>query len=163
MNRRQQIHRLLEAMPLAIRRSLFMYELPDSLGRYHHSLLEREQILAIRDNGSLDAFIALLCLARKGEIFEHDPQRYLPSTCAFDIFPRVISIHRPLRYRWEELFACLERIFWNRVYSTGMRFSFPIERARAALLLLLNDPNAEIPYMSGHEPRGPKDASCIQH
>lgn len=153
-----RIHRLLEAMPLAIRRNLFMYELPNSLGRYHHSLLERGQVLAIRDIGTLDAFIALLCLARKGEVLEHDPQHFLPSVCAFDIFPRVISAHSPLRYRWEDLFTCLDRVFWKRDYSTGMRFSFSIERSRAALNLLLNGADAEIPYMSGHVLRAPKDS-----
>ena len=145
----QRIHRLLEGSPMPIRRILFQDGLPDQSGRFHHSMLNREQQQAIRNQHSLGAFIALLCLARKGESLEDDPAHYLPAACAFDIFPRVLYTHRPLRYHWEGLFDCLDRIFWRRVYAGGILHRFPIETVQSSLQALDADPSATLPRMSG--------------
>lgn len=151
--RMQRIHRLLEGSPMSVRKLLFLDGLPDSTGRFHHSMLEREQLLAIRNQHSLEAFIALLCLARKGEALEDDPAHYLPSACAFDILPRVLYTHRPLRYQWEGLFSCLNRIFWRRVYVGGAYQRFPIETVQCGLRALDADPATELPHMSGNRVR----------
>ena len=149
----QRIHRLLEGSSLAVRRILFTDDEPGKSGRFHHSMLERQEILAIRNLGSLDAFHALLCLARKGEALEDDPLHYLPSACAFDLLPRVLYSHKPLRYQWEGLFNCLERIYWKRVYITGSSYLFPIETIRASLAALDADPGTVLPRMSGNRYR----------
>lgn len=141
------MHRLLERSTGAVRRILFGRS--DLAERFHHSLLNREQTLAIRNQHSLEAFLTLLCLARKGEVLEDDPHHFLPAACAFDILPRILYSHQPLRYRWEQLFDCLERIFWKRVYSTGVHYHFPIETTRSSLVALDADPKAELPRMSG--------------
>lgn len=141
------MHRLLERSSGAIGRILFG---PTELAeRFHHSLLDREQTLAIRNQYSLEAFVTLLCLARKGEVLEDDPHHFLPAACAFDIFPRVLYSHQQLRYRWEHLFQCIERIFWMRVYSSGAHYSFPIDTVRSSLAALDADPKADIPRISG--------------
>ena len=124
----QRLHRLLEALPSSIRRILFLNSSPDRLGRYRHCMVDRQQTIAIRSQRSLDAFIALLCLARKGEILDDDPHQFLSSACAFDIFPRVLFTHQPLRYRWQELFTCIERVFWKRSYVDGMYDLAPVCR-----------------------------------
>lgn len=142
-----RLHRILEQSPEIIRRILFGH--PDIAARFHHSMLEREQTLAIRNHYSLEAFIALLSLSRKGEILEDDPHHFLPAACAFDILPRILYSYPPLRYRWEILFRCLDRIFWQRNYSQGCHFKFPIERIRAGLEALDADPASVLPRMSG--------------
>lgn len=121
------IHRMLEGSSRRIRQILFLDEVSERYG-FNHSLPDREGTLAIRNLRSLDAFMVLLALARKGEQLEDDPHHFLPSACAFDIFPYVLRSHGPLRYRWEDLFACLERIFWNRIYTNGSYYLFPVER-----------------------------------
>jgi hypothetical protein len=141
------MHRLLERSTGSIRRILFG---PAEFSKQvHHSLLSRSQTLAIRNQYSLEAFVTLLCLARKGEVLEDDPRHFLPAACAFDIFPRILYTHQPLRYRWEQLSLCLERIFWKRVYSTGAYYPFPIDTLRSSLRALDADPNAVLPRISG--------------
>lgn len=146
----QRLHGFLEGSHTSVRQILFMDDQPDRLGRFHHSLPGRSQTLAIRNLHSLDAFLALLCLARKGEALEDDPHHFVPAECAFDIFPRILYSYRPLRYRWEEgLFSCLHRIYWSRVYLGGAIYDFPIEAVRSNLCLLDAYPAAELPQMSG--------------
>ncbi|MEZ5462796.1 hypothetical protein [Dokdonella sp.] len=149
----QRIHELLEESPTAIRRILFMDSSPDRLGRYRHSMVNRQQTLAIRNQYSLDALIALLCLARKGEVLDDDPHHFLPSACAFDIFPRVLFAHQPLRYVWQELFSCIERIFWKRSYVDGMHYNFPESSVRSSLRALDVNPSAILACMSGKNTR----------
>ena len=134
--------RLLERAPRPIERILF--GLRESSMRVAHTQLDRHQTLAIRDQHSLDAFIVLLCLARKGEALEDDPRHYLPASCAFQILPNVLYRHRALRYRWEGLFECLDRIFWKRMYVTGAYYKFPIETVRSGLERLTMDTSAEL-------------------
>lgn len=141
------IHRMLEGGSLDVRRILFLNGLPERFG-FSHSLLDRSQTLAIRNLHSLEAFMVLLAMARKGEQLEDDPHHYLPSACAFDILPRVLYRHAALRYRWEGLFGCLERIFWNRIYINGAYYLFPIERVRDGLQLLEEDPSPVPPNSS---------------
>lgn len=153
----QRIHRLLEAAPPTIKRILFMDGMPSRQGRFQHSPLERDQVLAIRNQGTLDAFLTLLCLSRKGEALEDDPRHYLPAATAFDILPRVLFAHQPLRYCWEALFDCLERIFWKRVYSSGAHQSFPVQQVRSRLETLMANPAAELPFTSGKRTRTPPE------
>lgn len=144
------IIRLLEEAPVNIRRILFFDHQPNQFGRFHHTEPTRTQILGIRNLYSLDAFIVLLCLARKGEALENDTQHFLPSACAFDILPRILYSNRPLRYRWENLFACIQRLFWNRVYLNGLYYKFSIETVRNSLTQLDADPSARLLNMSGN-------------
>lgn len=146
------IHRLLEGRGRSVRKILFLDGEPERYG-FNHSTPDREQLLAIRNLRSLDAFVALLALARKGEQLEDAPQHFLPSACAFDTLPYVLRSHGPLRYRWEGLFACLERIFWNRVYVNGSYYVFPIERVHDGLHRLQLDPAARLPVKSGRRQR----------
>lgn len=141
--------RLIEQSPVNIRRILFGDDQADQQGRFHHYSPTRSQILGIRNLHSLDAFITLLCLARKGEVLEDDPSHFLPSACAFDIFPRILYSYAPLRYRWEELFACIERLYWNRLYLGGAYFKFSRDVVHENLTLLNTSPNASLRGMSG--------------
>lgn len=143
------LHRIMEELHISIRRLVLLQEFPGRSGQVNHSTLERDQILAIRNHHSFDAFIALLCLSRKGEVMENEPQQFLPAACAFDILPRVLYSHKPLRYRWELLFECLERIFWKRAYSIGLCYAFPVDVVRSSLQALDANPSAQLPQMSG--------------
>lgn len=148
--------RLLEKSPINIRQILFGDEDGRWGGRFHHTNPTRDQILGIRNLYSLDAFLVLICLARKGEELEDDPLHFLASACAFDIFPRILYSYPPLRYRWEGLFVCIDRLFWNRVYFNGVYFTFPIEVIRDNLLALDVDPSTHFRQMSGNRTRSEK-------
>jgi len=143
------LNRILEGLHVSIRRLVLLQDFRGRSRQINHSTLERDQILAIRNHHSLDAFIALLCLSRKGEVMENEPQQFLPAACAFDILPRVLYSHSPLRYRWELLFECLERIFWKRAYSIGLSYAFPMDVVRSSLEALVVNPSAQLPRMSG--------------
>ena len=145
----QRLHAILEASPPGVRRILFIDVEPGEGGRYSHTRLRRSELLALRNLRSLDAFTALLCLARKGELLEDDQYQYLPSACAYDMLPRLLYSHPPLRCQWEMLFSCLERIFWRRVYVSGDYFEFPIETVRSSIETLDKDSSAPLPQKSG--------------
>lgn len=141
--------RMLEGSSPNVRHILFPSSCEMQPGRFHHSPPTRSQLLGIRNLRSLDAFLALLCLARKGEEVEDDTQHYLSSACAFDIFPRILHRYRPLHYRWEQLYACIERLYWNRVYINGIYAEFPIETVRLRLEQLASAPTSNLPEKSG--------------
>ncbi|PJL28074.1 hypothetical protein B9Y64_12610 [Stenotrophomonas maltophilia] len=153
-----RLHRIIEHSA-NVRHVLFMDRQAPESG-YHHELPDRQRALGLRNLRSLDAFIALLALARKGEHLENAPQHYLPAMCAFDIFPYMLYGNPALRYRWEELFGCLQRIFWNMIYVTGMVGRFPIEEVRSRLATLEADPQAFLPPLAGIRVKGrPKGSS----
>lgn len=143
------LHQVLEQMPRNIRKVLLHDTDPAREGRFHHTIPDRSQILAVRNQRSLDAFIALVCLARKGEVLENDPLHFLPAACAYEIFPRILYSHKPLRYRWEGLFECLRKVLWCRVYSNGASFHFPVEMIHRSLAALDADPEATLPNLTG--------------
>jgi len=149
----QRIHLLLESSPSTIRDSLFRYSSFDGR-RFFHTMLEDAQVLAIRNQHSLAAFTALLCLARKNEMFADVQNHYLPAACAFDILPRVLYTNQSLRYRWEGLFGCLQCIFWEFIYpGDRLDCKFSIETVRSGLRALDADPAAELPQLSGKRVR----------
>lgn len=144
----RRLHAILESLPPSVTSLLFGFG--GSVGQYNHHMPDRDQTLAIRNLRSLPAFVALLCLARKGESLDNDPQHYLPSACVFDLFPRILYSHRALRYRWEGLYACMERIFWKRLYITKMSYDYSIDTVRSNLQALDLDPSADLPRVSGN-------------
>jgi hypothetical protein len=154
--------RLLENASPNVRRILLRDGCGVQQGRFNHSPPTRAQLLAIRNLRSLDAFIALLCLARKGEQMEDDTQHFLPSACAYDIFARILYTYRPLRYRREGLFACIERLYWNRVYMNGLYVDFPIEAIRLNLTQLDANPSTPLAEKSGRRLRRSSNDSMFE-
>lgn len=140
----------MEAFPAQIRRILFFESEPNSAGRYIHSDIGRQATLALRNLSSLDALLALLCLARQGEILSDDPRHSIPAACAFDVLPRVLYKHGQLRYRWENLYLCLERIYWRRSYGEGFQaHAYSIEQIRSNLTSLEANPTSALIQVSG--------------
>ena len=150
-----RLHQLMEAMPRGIGRLLFGDSPEWRTPRFVHHILERNEYLAIRNIGSLDAFICLLCLACKGDLLDHDPSHYTPARCALDLFPRVVHRHPALAFQWEKLYACLSRIFWQRAYSNGVGYQFDIEVTRQNLLALQEGRPDDMKLYSGRRP--PRD------
>lgn len=139
-----------ESFPRSMRKLLFGEYDRDRVGRYAHYEIDRKQLLALRDRRSLDAFTALLCVAREGELIDEDHRHSVPTLCAFDVLPYVLHRHAQLRRCWHDLYACLERVFFLRTYGeSGFYFSFLHERVEAGLLALDADPNATLDPMSG--------------
>ncbi len=151
-----ELHYMMEeSFPRSIRKILFYEYDRDRFGRFHHSDIGRERILTLRDLRSLNAFLALLCLAREGELLGDDPRHSLPTMCAFDILPYILHRFAPLRWRWAILFGCLDRVFFRRIYGeSGAYYAFPREGVEAGLATLDADSNFTLPAMSGrHAPR----------
>jgi hypothetical protein len=150
----ERIHAEMAAMPLQIRRKLCAQHDDDGFGRFVRSEFERETVLSIRNLGSLNAFIALLCLSREGEIINSDPHHYLPAFCAFDMLPRILYSYPELRYCWEQLFECLRMTYWNRKYVHNMTLVPRKETIVEHLATLDANPHALIAPKSGI--RGPR-------
>ncbi len=122
---------------------------PNSRGRFEHTTHDRATTLGIRNLFSLDAFITLLCLARKGELLDEDPLHSLPALCAYDVFPRVLYRHLPLAHKWQVLYRCIERIYWLKLYGDGVYFKLGIETIEDNLASLRTDPAKPLVMKSG--------------
>ena len=157
-----ELHRRMTQFPAQIRRMIFGESEPNPQGRYLRSDLEREGTLALRDLGSLDAFQALLCLACEGEWIGDDTRHALPAMCAYDLFPRLVRQHAELRHRWEDLYQCLELIFWSRLYGDGMYLPCSRDEVAERLTLLEADQMATYPLLAGWgETRRPASTELI--
>lgn len=105
--------------PQQIRRILFEDLERDRSRRLAGLQIPRKRILSLRNLRSLDALHALLYLARESELIGNEPRHLLPAVCAIEILPEVLHQNAPLRYRWEALFACIERILSRRLRPDG--------------------------------------------
>ena len=146
----QVLHHHIEHAGLQIRKILFLDGVASRNGRFNHSNPDRQQVLGIRNLNSLEAFIFLICLSRKGEQLEDDPQQFLPAACAYDMLPRLLYSRAALRYRWELLFGCMHRILWNRVYSTEAIYTYEMDVVRGNLDQLRQHPDAVLGRRSGN-------------
>lgn len=143
------LHTTKERFSPPIRTILFGDPARNRMGRFIHFDTDRDRLLALRDLRSLEALCALLCLAREGELLGDDARHSLPTMCAFDILARVLRAHPPLRFKWQLLYACLERVFFARVYGDGICLSFSAAAVERALGVLDQDARAELPQLSG--------------
>lgn len=120
-----QLNRYLEQAPAPVRRILCLA--PDQRGDFSHHIPERRTVLALRNTWSFDGFLAMLCLARRGEVLESDPAHALPAKCAYDMFPRIVSKVPIIQFQWRQVAHCLHRIFWDRVYDGAIRIDLPTD------------------------------------
>lgn len=143
------LNRFLESASASIRKLLFLEKAPNQYGRFIHKIPNRQEILGIRNLHSLEAFVMLLCLARKGDLIEYDPLHKLAAASAYDIFPRILYSHKPLAYKWERLFGCIHSVFWQNIYGEGLVFPKEIDTVRNNLEELYRNPNAKWKMTSG--------------
>jgi hypothetical protein len=102
-----------------VRAIVFEEETYLSNGDFSALQIPKKHVLALRDLRSLNAFHGLLLLAREAELLGSGAQHLLPARCAFEIIPDVFSQHAPLRYRWEDLFSCIDRVLCRRLRTDG--------------------------------------------
>ena len=134
--------------PAQIRKILLTGVKTDRTGSYIPVEIECERVLGLRNLRSLDAFVALLFLARENELIREGAPNFLPASCALDILPHVLYRHPQLRHQWEKLFVCIERILSRRLRGdTG--FEYPQERIESALAALDSNPRAPLEPISG--------------
>ena len=145
----ERLQNLRENASLTVRKILFGTTSPNRQNRFVHEDLSRDNMLALRDLGTVDAFVVILSLARQAEVLNDDSTHALAVTCAFDSFPRLLMECPPLALHWEKLYACLDFMFWRRLYDEGLYLNFSIERARSNLEALRVDPDATLDRMSG--------------
>jgi len=150
----EAVHQILVQCPPWIRRRIFIDSWlvdptpPVILPRFR---LDRDTVLAIRNRRTLDAFVALLALAREAEHGSHQQEHSLPAACAREIFPFVIKDYPHLSARWIDLYECLKVSFWSRTYLPG-GFYVPIEpfEALEGMVAVLRDPiHPQLPFSMG--------------
>ena len=147
-------HQILVGSPSWIRHLIFVEgelvdpPIRDVLPRY---ALGRDTILEIRNRKTLDAFVALLALAREAEHSSHQQEHVLPVACAREIFPVIIRNYPHLRARWMDLYECLATSFWSRIYlSGGMCMSIkPFDALEGIIAVLRNPRNPKLPFSMG--------------
>lgn len=120
-----QLNRYLEQAPSAVRKILYLE--PDQGGEFSHHLPERRTVLALRDTWSFDGFLAMLCLARRGEVLGDDPAHCLPAKCAYDMFPKIVRKVPIIQFQWKRVALFLHRVFWDRIYGGSIRIDLPID------------------------------------
>ncbi|MBK7145605.1 MAG: hypothetical protein IPH76_10500 [Xanthomonadales bacterium] len=144
-----ELHEEMTHLPPRIRKLLFLSAGPNAMGRFPRHAMSRERVLELRDLKSLDAFMALLALAREGELINQDQRHVFPALCAFGIFAHVLAANPQLEASWEPLYDALHLAIWSRIYLEGIHPNFDkqwIVAHRAALRL---DPNARCAVSGG--------------
>lgn len=105
-----ELHERMTHLPPRIRKLLFLSAGPNAMGRYPRHAMSRERILELRDLHSLDAFIALLALAREGELINED-QRHVFRPCVRSASSRTCS---PRIRNWKRAGSrCTTRFIWR--------------------------------------------------
>ena len=122
-------------------------ERPQRLLRQNFS---RKQIIELRDMRSLDGFIALVALAREGEILEEDSKQLPPARCAFEIFPLILLDNPHLYACWEDLFCVLKLAIWDREFHGGAGCAeYTFENVKVGLEAYANDRYTKLPWSAG--------------
>jgi hypothetical protein len=146
----ERIRDIMVNLPRIIRKQLYHLHDMDGHGGCMRQDFDRTHAIALRDRGSLDAFVGLLALAREGEIVEDHPKHAVSARCAFEIFPLVMLDHPQLAARWTDLFEVLKLAFWNREYHGRIYFpEFTLENVRLALDVLSRDRSTKLPWAYG--------------
>lgn len=101
-------------------------------GKFRSLQIPPKRILSLRNLRSLEAFHALVYLARESELIGDSSQDLLPAICAFEILPTVLQRHRPLRFHYEGFFSCFERVMCRRLLYSESSYSI-LEDASAAV------------------------------
>jgi hypothetical protein len=144
----ERLSEIMVMLPHGIRRQLYHFSIPENHGRqFHRQDFKREHALHLRKRATLASFIALLALAREGEIREDDSQHGLSVRCAFEIFPIILIDNPQLAARWWDLFHVLKLAFWSRRYYGGIYFD-DLTPTNTALGLVAKsrDRHAELPW-----------------
>ncbi len=144
----EQIRAIMATLPVTIRSQLFHISIREQHGRqFHRKVFEREHAMWLRKKATLNAFVALLALAREGEILEEDPLHSLPARCAFEIFPQLLLDNPHLAVRWFDLFHVLKLAFWSRLYYGGIYFDdYTATNAALGLVAKSRDRSAKLPW-----------------
>lgn len=137
-------------LPRKVCREIYDLGDPNHRGEYSRHDFSRSHALALRDLGTVDAFVGLLALAREGEIIEDQPRHWLSVLCAFEIFPLVLLDNPHLSARWEELYAAIELAFWRREYHPGSYCAaYTLENAKIAFDSVRRDRSVKLPWSAG--------------
>lgn len=117
-----EITSCLAALKPSVRSLIFDPTSPRRADRMDLMPFDREQGLALKANGSLDALVALLARTREAELLE-EWYHFLAASLVLELFPTVVANTPHLLVRWPELYALLDLAIWRRVW---MRiYTFP--------------------------------------
>jgi hypothetical protein len=136
------LHDLLTQLAPPVRAILFFSPEPDECGEWARLGLRDADIAALRALGTLDAFVALLTLARSAQLAHNDQQHAVLTASAFAILANVLNRHPQLEACMDHLFACLTFSFWSAWYLGGIRQELNKETLWTHLQALRTDARA---------------------
>lgn len=117
----RQINEILTRLPADVREIVFVSSKSDANGKFSRVELTDQSIALLRSLATLDAFIALLALARFAYLVGNDQQHAVLTASAFAIFAVVLKHYRQLEINFDDLFLCLKVSFWSCRYLAGIQ------------------------------------------
>ena len=138
----QQLHDIFVHLGLEVRQILFVMTMPDAHGEFARIDLHDGDIASLRALGTLDAFVALLALAKIAYLVCNDQHHAVLTSSAFAIFANVLTKYPQLEACVDDLFLCLTASFWSCCYLGGVRPYRGRELIHAHMDALRTDPRA---------------------
>ena len=145
-----QLHDIFVHLDLEVRQILFVMTMPDKHGEFARIDLHDGDIASLRALGTLDAFIALLGLARIAYFVRNDQHHAVLTSSAFAIFANVLAKCPQLEACADDLFLCLKTSFWSCCYLGDIRPYRGQELIQAHLEALRNGPGASCKVRVGY-------------
>ncbi|WP_447731655.1 hypothetical protein [Rhodanobacter soli] len=146
----QQLHNVFVHLGPEVRQILFVMTMPDDHGEFARIDLHDGDIASLRALGTLDAFIALLALARIAHLVRNDQHLAVLTSSAFAILANILAKCRQLEACADDLFLCLTASFWSYFYLGNFQPYRGQELIQAHLVALRNDPSASCDVRIGY-------------
>lgn len=121
----ERVLRVMAALSPEVREILFLGWRSDAPNLPVLAEMGDLHVAALRELRSLDAFTALLALARQADAVNNDQRHAVLATTAYSIFGDVVSKHPQLRACFDDLFDAVAFSFWSCWYLHGVRQSLP--------------------------------------
>lgn len=121
----ERVLRVMAALSPEVREILFLVWRPNALNGPVLAEIGDIHVTALRKLKSLDAFTALLALARQAEAVNNDQRHAVLAATAYAIFAHVVAKHPQLRACFDDLFGAVSFSFWSCWYLDGIRQDLP--------------------------------------
>jgi hypothetical protein len=138
----RELHVMLTKLGDGVRKILFVLSSPDTNGEFSSIDLSDSEVESLRKLRTLEAFTALLGLARLAYITGNDQKHAVCVASAFAIMGDIIHTHPQIASRAEDLFAAVWTSFAACSYLAGIRVWYEWEMIKDHLDALHKDPDA---------------------
>lgn len=113
------------------------------------SVFGRLEAQRLRDEGSLDAFVLLLALARHAELIDDLDAHLWPTRAARDLAPRVIAQTPWLQGNSRYFVHALHRVYWGRIYDGNLCAAPPLPEILENVKKALGSAQAGHTFLAG--------------